>query len=189
MQETWVQSLSQKDLLEKEMATHCSIPAGRIPCTEEPGGLQSMGLQSRTLSIVPSVMECRPVHTWSRRETQHKKSKGEDRSVQSSWHFIQEKKSSFFLILPTRPREVMCEGLLQSLFLLNQYQLPLRRFQKSFFPIRSICFPKATEEHQNHWQLPSRPENLTCHLPRPFLNHEFYHVIPCSRTYSMSLLI
>ena len=63
MQETWVQSLGQKGLLEKEMATHSSIPAGKIPCTEEPGGLQSMGLQSRTLPIVPSVMECTPVHT------------------------------------------------------------------------------------------------------------------------------
>ena len=99
------------------------------------------------------------------------------------------KKSSFLLILLAWPREVRCEGLLQSLFLMIQYQLPLRSFQKSFFPISSICFPKATEEHQNHWQLPSRPENLTCHLPRPFLNHEFYHVILCSGTYSISLLI
>ena len=43
MQETWVQSLGQKDPLEKEMATHSSILAWRIPWTEEPGGLQSMG--------------------------------------------------------------------------------------------------------------------------------------------------
>ena len=39
MQEAWVQSLSQEDPLEKEMATHSSILAWRIPCTEEPGGL------------------------------------------------------------------------------------------------------------------------------------------------------
>ena len=45
MQETWVRSLGQEDLLEKEMATHSSIFAWRIPWTEEPGGLQSMGLQ------------------------------------------------------------------------------------------------------------------------------------------------
>ena len=45
MQETWVQSLDQEDLLEKEMATHSSILAWKIPWTEEPGGLQSMGLQ------------------------------------------------------------------------------------------------------------------------------------------------
>ena len=44
-QETWVQFLDQKDTLEKEMATHSSIPAWRIPWTEEPGGLQSMGSQ------------------------------------------------------------------------------------------------------------------------------------------------
>ena len=46
MQETrepWVRSLGQEDLLEEEMATHSSILAWRIPGTEEPGGLQSMG--------------------------------------------------------------------------------------------------------------------------------------------------
>ena len=42
---TWVQSLGQKDPLEKEMATHSSILAWRIPWAEEPGGLQSVGLQ------------------------------------------------------------------------------------------------------------------------------------------------
>ena len=45
MQETWVRSLSQEDPLEKEMATHSSILAWRIPWTEEPGGLQSTGSQ------------------------------------------------------------------------------------------------------------------------------------------------
>ena len=45
MQETQVQSLGQEDPLEKGMATHSSIPAWRIPRTEEPGGLQSMGSQ------------------------------------------------------------------------------------------------------------------------------------------------
>ena len=46
MQEVRVQSLGQDDPLEKEMATHSSILAWRIPWTEEPGGLQSMGSQS-----------------------------------------------------------------------------------------------------------------------------------------------
>ena len=45
MQETWVQSLGQKDPLEKGMATHSSILAWRIPWTEEPGGPQFMELQ------------------------------------------------------------------------------------------------------------------------------------------------
>ena len=44
-QETQVQSLDQEDLLEKEMATHSSILAGKIPCREESGVLQSMGSQ------------------------------------------------------------------------------------------------------------------------------------------------
>ena len=45
MQKTGVQSLGQEDHLEKEMATHSSILAWRTPWTEEPGRLQSMGLQ------------------------------------------------------------------------------------------------------------------------------------------------
>ena len=42
-QETWVQSLGQEDPLEEEMATHSSILTWRIPWTEKPGRLQSMG--------------------------------------------------------------------------------------------------------------------------------------------------
>ena len=45
MREAWVQSLGQEDPLEKEMTTHSSILAWRIPWMEEPGGLQSMGSQ------------------------------------------------------------------------------------------------------------------------------------------------
>ena len=45
MQETQVQSLGREDPLEKEMTTHSSILVWKIPWREEPGGLQSMGLQ------------------------------------------------------------------------------------------------------------------------------------------------
>ena len=45
MQETWVPSLGQEDPLEKEMATHSSTLAWKIPWTEKPGRLQSMGSQ------------------------------------------------------------------------------------------------------------------------------------------------
>ena len=45
MQETQFPSLGQEDCLEKGMAIHCNILAQRIPWTEEPDGLQSMGLQ------------------------------------------------------------------------------------------------------------------------------------------------
>ena len=45
MQETWVQSLSQEDPLEKGMATHSSFLVWKIPWTEKPGRLQSMGSQ------------------------------------------------------------------------------------------------------------------------------------------------
>ena len=45
MWETWVRSLGWEDPLEEAMATHSGIPAWRIPWTEEPSGLQSVGLQ------------------------------------------------------------------------------------------------------------------------------------------------
>ena len=45
VQETWIQSLGQEDPLEKEMVTHSSILALKIPWTEKPGRLQSMGSQ------------------------------------------------------------------------------------------------------------------------------------------------
>ena len=45
MWETWVQSLNWEDPLEKEVATHSSILAWRIPWAEKPGGVQSMGSQ------------------------------------------------------------------------------------------------------------------------------------------------
>ena len=45
MQETWVRSLGQEDPLEEGMATHSSLLAWRIPWTQEPGGVQSMGSQ------------------------------------------------------------------------------------------------------------------------------------------------
>ena len=48
MQETRLQFLDQEDPLEKGMATHFSILAWKIPWTEEPGGLQSMGLQKKS---------------------------------------------------------------------------------------------------------------------------------------------
>ena len=48
MWETWVRSLGQEDPLEKEMATHTSTIAWKIPWTEEPGRLQFMGSQSQT---------------------------------------------------------------------------------------------------------------------------------------------
>ena len=55
MWETWVRSLSQEDPLEKEMATHSSILVWRIPWMEEPGGLQSMGLQRVRHDCVTSL--------------------------------------------------------------------------------------------------------------------------------------
>ena len=48
MQENFIRSLGQEDLLEKRMATHSSVLAWRIPWTEESGGLQSTGSQSQT---------------------------------------------------------------------------------------------------------------------------------------------
>jgi len=55
MQETWVRSLSREDLLEKEMATHSSTLARKIPWMEEPNRLQSMGSQRVTHDRVTSL--------------------------------------------------------------------------------------------------------------------------------------
>ena len=57
-QETRVRSLGQEDPLEEGMATLSSIPAWKIPWTEEPGGLQSMGLQSQTEAAECSRAQC-----------------------------------------------------------------------------------------------------------------------------------
>ena len=55
MWETQVQFLGWEDPLEEEMATHSSILAWRIPWSEEPGGLQSMGLQSIRHDLVTNA--------------------------------------------------------------------------------------------------------------------------------------
>ena len=76
MQETWVRSLGQEDLLEKEMATHSSILAWRIPWTEEPGGLQSTGSQrvrhnfTFTFCVIIKGGQCWSRTSWS--EHRHK---------------------------------------------------------------------------------------------------------------------
>ena len=57
VQETQVRSLGQEDLLEKGIATHSSTLAWRIPCTEEPGGLQSMESQKDV-----DMTECLSLH-------------------------------------------------------------------------------------------------------------------------------
>ena len=60
MQETWVQPLVQEDPLEKEMATHSSILAWRIPRTEEPGRLQSVGSQRVRHDIATKQLQQHP---------------------------------------------------------------------------------------------------------------------------------
>ena len=71
VQETRVRSLGWEDLLEKEMATHSSILAWRIPWTEEPGGLQSMGWQrvghNWATSLSLSCYTWRLLREWIRR--------------------------------------------------------------------------------------------------------------------------
>ena len=69
MQETRVLSLGWEDPLEKEMATHSSILAWKISWTEEPGGLQSMGSQSRArLSDFPFTCH---FHAWEKEMATH----------------------------------------------------------------------------------------------------------------------
>ena len=58
MQETWVRSLGWEDPLEKEMATHSSVLAWKIPWTEKPGGLQSVGSQRVGHNGETSLSKC-----------------------------------------------------------------------------------------------------------------------------------
>ena len=61
MQETWLGSLSQEDLLEKEMVTHSSILAWEIPCIAEPGGLHTVhGVAKSQIQL-----KQHSTHTWS----------------------------------------------------------------------------------------------------------------------------
>ena len=63
MQETWVRSLG-KDPLEKEMATHSSILAWRIPWTEEPGRLQSVGVTRVRQNLVTKLPSPLKINTF-----------------------------------------------------------------------------------------------------------------------------
>ena len=73
MQETWLRSLGWEDPLEKDMATHSSILAWRIPWTEEPGGLQSMGLQELGTTEKLSTHTHTHAHTHSGISFSHEK--------------------------------------------------------------------------------------------------------------------
>ena len=64
MWETWVQSLGQEDPLEQGMATHSSILAWKIPWTEKPGRLQSMGSQRVEYTCVTNSLSKRQ-HTYT----------------------------------------------------------------------------------------------------------------------------
>ena len=63
-QETWVQSLSWEDPLEKEMATYSSLLALEIPWTKEPDELQSMGLQRVRLNLVLNNNTVKALTVW-----------------------------------------------------------------------------------------------------------------------------
>ena len=65
MQETRVRSLGQEDPLKRKMATHSSILAWEIPWTEEPGGLQSMGLRKVGDGFVMRTHIYTPPHFWT----------------------------------------------------------------------------------------------------------------------------
>ena len=64
-QKTWIWSLGREDPLEKGMTTHSSILAWRIPWTQEPGGLQSMGLQRVGHDWVTNTLTLREAWVWS----------------------------------------------------------------------------------------------------------------------------
>ena len=60
-QESWVRSVGREDPLEEEMATHSSILAWRIPWTEKPDGLQSMGSKRVGHDLATKRQPCKPI--------------------------------------------------------------------------------------------------------------------------------
>ena len=88
MRETWVQSLGQEDPLEKEMATHSSILAWRIPWMEEPGGLQSTGSQRVIQDLATEQHTPHPHWTilaWRFFRSQSKQNQNSEFKVFLSW--------------------------------------------------------------------------------------------------------
>ena len=73
MQEAQIQSLGWEDFLEEEMTTHSSILAWRIPWTEEPGGLQSMGSQRVRYDYVTNTYLLTPSLSYNIQLLQQKK--------------------------------------------------------------------------------------------------------------------
>ena len=82
VQETWVRSLGREDPLEQKMATHTSILAWRIPWTEEPGGLQSMGSQRVRYDWATNIFTW-----WSFTETQFTYQIVHSLKIYNSLHF------------------------------------------------------------------------------------------------------
>ena len=113
-EETWIPSLGREDPLEEGVATHCSVLAWGIPWTEEPGGLQSMGLQrvrteatwhSRRMTVLrlPSVVPGRTCKVTSTRA-------GPGANPQS-WPLGQPRGSGWdILLVYNRPFSVLSTG-------------------------------------------------------------------------------
>ena len=87
-QETWVWSLGREDSLEKEMATHSSILAWKIPWTDEPGWLQSMGSQRRTRLSKQAFY-----NSFSIQESQGSRRVGHDWATELNWRITLKCKS------------------------------------------------------------------------------------------------
>ena len=93
MQEMWVQFLGQEDPLEKEMATHTSVLAWKIPWTEEPGGLQSIGSQrvGRDWSALAHIGNIKQggefrYHPWKMKSWKWRKPAPNMDFQQTTWH-------------------------------------------------------------------------------------------------------
>ena len=123
MQATWVWSLDWEDSLENEMATHSSVLAWRIPWTEEPGRLQSMGSQRVWHDWTTSA--CVRTHTHTHTHTH---------SVTSLE--LSGLNSLVFLTRPWLKYFIFCK---QLMFLINLFKhLNIFHFMKHFFRI-NIC--------------------------------------------------
>ena len=176
MWETWVRSLGLEDPLEKEMATHSSILAWRIPWTEEPGRLQSRGSQR-----VGHDMQTKPLpwcdcdFSWV--DTLFSSSASHP-PLETMITLLGEVSSPIILLMrELNPRRKMC------FIQLHTAATSQSRMRSDYYPLRSL--PMALKLHQaskgTALVTPSPPHETSAHLwlTTPTLSHHFIYASGC----------
>ena len=154
----WVQSLGWEDTLDERMATHSSLLAWKIPWTEEPGGLQSMGSQSQTI-LSDGAHTYTHTHTHTHTHTTHYVSAGRPRQDQGfGIHF---QRSDLLLLLQISLSKSMLCSLLQNFSLthliplwLTYHFLVVTKFPISLHNVSYACLSSPLSLSLDPFSLP-----------------------------------